>query len=165
MNGPLHRSRKRLKCICLTPGCWFNPGRINQPLPIDHGQGGCPRCRSPIAGELVPRGGAQRRGRIAVRASTHRALGTITALPYAAVGRGPTIVGVPAITYPFRDIACRIMDPERVGVEETHLGRLTGVEAALAIEAVGILAADIASPPVLPAGAGAGHVFPLGFTR
>src|SRR5262249_32157 len=89
---------------------------------------------------------------------------TLTAHPSRAVMRGATIIVVPAIFHPLGHVSCGVVKAEAIGLERPDRGRPLRL-ASIALPAVRLTGAHVASPPVRGARSGAGGVFPFPFPR
>src|SRR5262245_48025847 len=87
---------------------------------------------------------------------------TLTAHPSRALIRGATIILRPAVFHPPGHVACGVVKAEPIGLERPDGGRPLRL-ASIALPAVRLTGAHVASPPVRGARSGAGGVFPFRF--
>src|SRR5262249_8316604 len=87
---------------------------------------------------------------------------TLTAHPSRAVMGRATIIVVPAIFHPLGHIARGVVEAEAIGLERPDGGRPLRL-ASIALPAVRLSGAHVASPPVSSIRSGAGGVFPFRF--
>src|SRR5260370_5310324 len=89
---------------------------------------------------------------------------TLTAHPSRAVIGRATIIVIPAIFHPLGHIACGVEKAETIGLERPDRSRSLRL-AGIALPAVRLTGAHVASPPVRSIRSGAGGVFPFRFGR
>src|SRR5262245_54291558 len=87
---------------------------------------------------------------------------TLTASPSRAVVGRATIIVIPAIFHPLGHIACGVEKAESIRLERPDRGRSLRL-ASIALPAVCLTGAHLASPPVRGIRSGAGGVFPFRF--
>src|ERR1044071_8866045 len=79
--------------------------------------------------------------------------------------RGPVVVAMPAVRYPFCDAPSHVVQPERVGLHHSDPERLLGI-VRLAATFAGCNACDhLVAPPIACTCSATGGVLPLYFAR
>src|SRR5215469_11826022 len=110
---------------------------------------------------------------IRVQGATAKDVGvTISGCPCRTVAGGAIIAAVPAILYPFPDIAVNLIKPPGVRLEEFHWNCLLPVFPFPPVTAIGVsaivirlLRRDRCAPPERRGCSGARHIFPLGLGK
>jgi len=68
-------------------------------------------------------------------------------------------------TSPLINIPCRIKQPKRIGCKGAYWGSVLITVATITIITIGIIGANLITPPVFGLGTGTSGIFPLGFGR